>query len=463
MRLDARPGWARSCALAAAVPSYAAGAREAPAQFTDTVRRATDSLFPKTVYIKVVYESYERGEKKRVESSGSGVIISSDGYVVTNHHVVEAAHSVRCLLRDKINYDADIVGKDADSDLALLKLRLPPGRKPLPFARFGDSRALAPGDFVMAIGCPFGLTRSVSLGIVNNPAQYLGPWEYKWIQTDASINPGNSGGPLVDVRGEVVGINSRVFEGAGLGFAIPSELVAEVVRQLKAQGRVARSVSGIQFQALKDFDQNTYFDGDRGVLVGGLDPESPALKAGLREGDLILEVGGRRVDGLYVEDLPAVRRLFSWLPAGRPVLIRLRRAGAPGRAGTISLELVPGPKKTGQADEGKLEFPEWMLTVKEIRQFDDPFYYYYRKRGCYVLGVKDGGNAERSGFENDDILLDIDGRPVESLDDARAAYARGLERPVGRRKLLFSLLRRGLPLQLALDYNRTQASHEEEK
>jgi len=430
-----------------------------PIDFSAIISQAKEEIFPKTVYIKVVLENFEQGKKIRQQATGSGVIISTDGYVVTNYHVVEKAVGVRCILQQKIQLEAEVIGRDQEADLALLRLKMPAGGAPLPFARFGDSRALHEGDFVMAMGCPFGLRRSVSFGVVSNPDQYLeGLSEYNnWIQTDASINPGNSGGPLVDVHGEVVGINTLgLGGGTGLGFAIPSETVQRVVQALKDKGRVERVWSGIQFQALKDFERNTIVDAEDGVLVGGIDPDSPAQESGLKVGDLILSLQAQPVSGRYVEDLPEVRRRFAALPAGGPAALALRRDGAP-------LQVTLKPHLKGAVEGENFDCEEWMLTLKEINQFEDPWNYYMRRHGCYVLGIKKDANASRSGLLTGDILVRLDGREINSLQDAKTVYEASLEREAGKRKLLVELLRRGLPMKLVLDFNRTKASYEAEK
>ena len=447
--------------LLCAGPLWAAATAEKPAppiDFSAVISHAKEEIFPKTVYIKVVLESFEQGKKVRQQATGSGVVISSDGYVVTNYHVVDKAVGVRCILQQTKQYEADVIGRDQEADLALLKLKMPAGAPALPAATFGDSRALHEGDFVMAMGCPFGLRRSVSFGVVSNPDQYLeGYSEYNnWLQTDASINPGNSGGPLVNIHGEVVGINTLGLGGTGLGFAIPSETVQRVVKSLREKGRMERVWSGIQFQALKDFERNTMVDSDDGVLVGGIDPDSPAQESGLKVGDLIISLDGQPVGGRFVEDLPEVRRRFAALPAGVPALLDLRRDGAP-----LQVKLTPHLK--GAVEGENFDCEEWMMTLKEINQFEDPWSYYMRKKGSYVLGVKKDANASRSGLITGDILVKMDGREILSLEDAKSVYETSIERPSGERKILVEVLRKGLPMKLVLDFTRTKASYEAEK
>ena len=213
--------------------------------FRTIISGAKTKVFPAVVFIKVVQQDYTAGEKSSREVSGSGVVISPKGEVLTNWHVVDKAVEVRCLLFDGRAMDAKVLGSDKDTDLALLQLQFPTTEAKseakaadLTYAAFGDSSALREGDFVMAMGAPWGLSRSVSLGIVSCTKRYLpSTSEYSvWLQTDAAISPGNSGGPLVNTNGEVIGINTRgVMAGGDIGFAVPSSTIVPVVDQLRAQ------------------------------------------------------------------------------------------------------------------------------------------------------------------------------------------------------------------------------------
>jgi len=441
-----------SCLLLAT----AAGAAE-PADFQERIHRAQSAILPQVVYVHVVGEDYEGGEAKRALWSGSGVIISSDGYIATNHHVLYRAQRVRVMLSDRRAFEAEIVGSDEETDLGLLRLKLPPGSPALPFASFAEGRNLSAGEFVLAVGSPFGLASSVSFGIVNNPAQSLGDdGLYNWIQTDAAINHGNSGGPLVDLEGRIVGIDTLGIGGSGIGFAIPAQQAREVLTRIQAAGRVERSTLGLTLQALRDFGRESYAPGERGVLIGGVEPDSPGARAGLAPGDILLSAGGRPLDALYASDLPAVRRLLVDLPAGRPVRLETLREGR-----TVPLTAVP-KRHAGPAD-AVFDAPEWMLTAQEIGEEDDTVIHFFRPRGAWILGVSPDGNAARSGLEPYDILLEVDGREVLSLEDLRQAYRRSLERGPAKRLLLVSVLRRGRPLKLALDYSRSRSAREEER
>jgi len=430
----------------------AAAARgQEPLQLDEIIRRAKEKVFPAVVFIKPVRESFEVGDRRKQLIYGSGVIISSDGLVVTNHHVVDKAIEIRCVLSDKLQFPAKVVGSDKETDLALIRLDLPPNTT-TPHASFGDSDAIEEGSYVMAMGAPFGFSRSVSLGIVSNATRYLEASPYNlWIQTDAAINPGNSGGPLVDVRGEIVGINARgVMAGENLGFAIPSARVREVIEEIVKKGRVERAWTGLSLQALRDFSRDVIIDRDEGVLVASVDRNSPASDAGLRIGDRIVAVDGAPVQGVYVEDLPAVERQLAALPAGKPASFRIERGGA-------MLDVALTPDSKGRVEGGDLELSEWDLTLKEINRYANRFQAYFVGKGVFVQGSKPRGNARRSGLRPGDIVLEIGGVPVRSLDDARAAYAKFNALPKGQRKVLCAILRDGYRISIALDFNRESA------
>jgi len=305
-----------TASVAVAAEVQPAGRKEALAQldFREVIRSAKDRVFPAVVYIKVLQESHESGRKISREVAGSGVIISPEGEVLTNWHVVNKAVEVRCLLYDGRAFSAKVVGADKDTDLALVKLERPADAETIPHAELGRSGVLKEGDFVMAMGAPWGMSRSVSIGIVSCTRRFLpANSEYSlWIQTDAAISPGNSGGPLVNTDGQVVGINTRgIMFGGDMGFAVPSDTIRHLVDQIRKSGRVNWSWTGLQLQALRDFGRNIYFEGTDGVIVAETDPESPARKAGLLARDRILKIGGQAVAAVTEEDLPAVRRLMG--------------------------------------------------------------------------------------------------------------------------------------------------------
>ena len=418
--------------------------------FRQVISGAKDKVFPAVVYIKVLQETHESGQKVSQEVSGSGVIISDKGEVLTNWHVVDKAVDVRCLLLDGRAMDAKIVGADKDTDLALLQLAAPAGGGPLPHAVLGDSDKLKEGDFVMAMGAPWGLSRSVSMGIIACARRFLpGASQYSlWLQTDASISPGNSGGPLVNTEGEVIGINTRgAVVGGDIGFAVPASIIRDIVAQIRQFGRVNWSWTGLQLQPLKDFDRNIYFEGSEGVIVAETDPESPARRAGLQARDRIVKIGGKAVTAVTDEDLPAVRRMIGLLPKHQKVPIDLVRGDKPL---TIEIE----PREKGKVEGSELDCPRWDLTVREINQFDTPDLYFYRPKGVFVYGVKGPGNAELAGLRPLDIVVKIDGREVTTLDDVRAIHKEAINGLKTKHRAIFSVLRNGLLRQVVLDFSR---------
>jgi serine protease Do len=434
----------------AAPPETAPPKGVPPADFRSIVRGATTKVFPAVVYVRCIRETHAGGKRTTEEISGSGVIVSPKGELITNWHVIDKAVEVRCLLHDGTALRAEVLGSDKDTDLALVRLVRPEDAPPLPHAELGDSSALVEGDFVMAMGAPWGLARSVSIGIVSCTRRYLPDTsEYSlWIQTDAAISPGNSGGPLVDTKGRVIGINTRtVMQGGDMGFAIPSETVRLIADSIRAHGRVQWSWTGLQLQPLRDFNRNIVFDHDSGVMVAGTDPESPARRAGLTPRDRILEVNGRPITARTEEDMPAVWRLLGTLPLGKPATLKIDRAGK-------ALEIALTPREKGDVEGEELACPRWDFSVKTINQFDNPDLYFHRKTGVFVYGVKYPGNASDAGLSRSDILLKIDGKPVATLDDVRKIHEAALEQIDKKHRVVVTVLRNGLLCQIVLDFLR---------
>jgi len=436
-------------AQAPAPPAPPAPRTPQAADFREVVKRAKDRVFPAVVFIKCIKESYESGKKISQEISGSGVITSADGELLTNWHVVDKAIEIRCLLLDGRTFEAKALGTDKDTDLAVLKMKLPAGAT-VPYASLGDSSRLKEGDFVMAMGAPWGLSRTVSIGIVSCARRFLPDHsEYSlWIQTDAAISPGNSGGPLVNTNGEIVGINTRgVLVGGDMGFAIPGETVKLFVPQIREHGKVDWSWTGLQLQPLRDFNRNIYFEGTQGVIVAGTDRESPARLAGILPRDRILRVNGKELDALTEENLPAVRLALGRLPKNAPAEFVLLRAG---ESVTVSIT----PREKGKVEGEEFDCPRWDLTVKTVNQFDNPDLYFFRNEGVFIFGIKHPGNASESGLHTDDIIIAIDGREVTTLEDVRRIHEESLQNLEEKHRILFTVLRNGLRRQVVLDYYR---------
>jgi serine protease Do len=427
-----------------------------PLDFEQVIETAKARVFPALVFVKPVQEDLSGGEKRRVEVFGSGVIVDPEGYVVTNHHVAEKAKEIRCVLNDRREVDATVVGLDRATDLAVLKLKLPPGER-LPAAEWGSSASLAEGQFVMALGAPYGFERSISLGIVSNAHRTLADDEAPynvWIQTDAAINPGNSGGPLVDTKGRVVGINTLGMRFAsGLGFSIPVDVVRRVVTRIRADGRVVRSRTGVVLRPLVDYLANTFFAGDHGVIVDDVSPGTPAETAGLKKGDRILAIAGKPADGKYREDLPEIRWALADLPLGAPATLTVERDGK-------KIDVVVTPDCEDACDDPAAEAPRWGATFQAISRERVPDLAFHRKSGVYAFGVKYPGAAASAGLHELDVVLSIDRKPVADLAALRAAYEESIKDASPRHTVLVEVLRGGHRTYLAMKVGPEQKKDE---
>ncbi|MHC5035192.1 MAG: trypsin-like peptidase domain-containing protein, partial [Planctomycetota bacterium] len=407
-------------------------------------------VFPALVYVKPIRETYEEGEKEREQIFGSGVIITPEGEVVTNHHVVDKAIEINCVLWNKEQLPATLVGDDKETDLALIQLEWD-REAPLPFAEFADSDELTEGQFVMALGAPFGFTRSISLGILSNTLRYIGfrtIYKYNlWLQTDAAIGPGNSGGPLVNTDGQVVGINTLGVWVGTMGFSIPSNEVQRIVERLRSDGKVIRAWTGIELQALKDFDSDTFIDCEAGVLVKGVEDDSPADRAGMESGDILVAINGQKVDGTYVEQLPYIRWALGDLPIGEPAAVTVTRADVP-------VELSVTPVRKGRVEGEDFDCHRWNMTVKGISKHANPTLYFYCKKGVFVRAVRYPGNARDAGLQRHDILLKIGTEEVKTIEDVKRVYDALLADEEREKKVLLTVLRDGLERLLVLDYRK---------
>ncbi len=415
--------------------------------FRDIVLNARAKVFPSLVYVRVVCKDLTEGRNEKLTASGSGVVISKDGELLTNHHVIDKAEEIRCLLSDGSAYEAKVVGSDKDMDIALLKLQRPGGSPDLPAAELTPDHAEI-GDVVLAMGAPWGLARSVTMGIISCTDRYLeqcGPYTL-WYQTDAAISPGNSGGPLVDTKGRVVGINARGNTRGAQAFTIPSPTILEILPNLRTKGGAHWSWLGFQFQPLRDFDRNTYFPYTNGVMIAGTDIGSPARKAGFRPGDRLVAVDGQGVTVRHVEDLPALERRLGRLPCGTAIAVAYVRDGA-----QLAAKLVPCEKGKVEGDEKV--FPRWGFTAKEINRFNEPdLAFHAPKGGVYVAATDWEGNAANSGLRRRDIIVEFDGAKVATLGELDAFYQKALKDLPARTRVDVSVLRQGRPLRFVLNY-----------
>ncbi len=269
-----------------------------------------------------------------------------------------------------------------------------------------------------------------------------------WLQTDASISPGNSGGPLVNIDGTIVGINSLGSTmGGDMGFAIPAETIMQIIPQLREYGKVNWTWTGLLLQPLKDFKRNTYFNASSGVIVSGTEQESPARQAGILSRDRIVKINGEPITAITEEDLPDIRRKLGLLPKGKPVTLELERD-----AKMTTVEFTPREK--GEVEGVELDCPRWDFTVKTINQFDNPELYFYRKMGVFIFGIKYPGNAQLCGLQRNDIIINIDGKDVQTLDDIKAIHKTTVENVKDKPRIMVNVLRNGSLKQIVLEFSR---------
>ena len=353
-------------------------------------------------------EFYERYFRRRprddARASGSGVIVDPNGYILTNNHVIENAQDIIVRLSDSRKFTATLVGSDPKTDLAVLKVSSP---TPLPAAELGDSESLRVGQWAIAIGNPFGLDRTVTVGIISATARTrVGLATYEnFIQTDASINPGNSGGPLLNLDGRVIGVNTAIVaSGQGIGFSIPITMAKEVMRQLIARGRVVRGWLGVVIQDLSDdLAQSFGVREKEGVLVADVMRGSPAETAGLRAGDVIVEFGGARV-----KEMPDLQRRVAAVGPGSPANVKVIRDGAPVTVKVIVSEM-PGEEAVAASDSGR---EPWGLTVEAVTGETARRLGLTHTSGALVTDIASGSPADRAGLRRGDVILEVARRPV---------------------------------------------------
>ena len=348
----------------------------------------------------------QRGFRQR--GLGSGFIISEDGYIITNNHVIEKAEDIQVILEGGERYKTKIVGRDSKTDLALLKIE-PKGK--LSKVTFGDSDKLQIGDWVLAVGNPFGLGHTVTAGIISAKGRVLGFGEYDdFIQTDAPINPGNSGGPLFDVNGEVVGVTSAILARAhGIGFAIPINLAKDITEQLKGGGKVVRGWLGVEVQDLTpEIAETMKLPDVKGALVSAVSSGSPAEKAGIKRGDVILEFNGHKIDATEV--LP---RVVAATRPGTDVRIKALRDGSEKN---FSLKLVALPLKGSITDEGQNSETKLGLTVERLTP-EIANRLGIEESGVVITKVDSGSLADESGFQSGDIILEINRKRITTPED----------------------------------------------
>ncbi|MGE4552299.1 MAG: Do family serine endopeptidase [Desulfovibrionaceae bacterium] len=379
---------------------------------------------------------------------GTGFVISADGYIVTNNHVVDGADKIMVILKegDK-GTEAKVIGRDPETDLALLKIT---PEHDLPTLQFADSDTLKVGEWVMAIGNPFGLGHTVTAGIVSAKGRVLGAGPYDdFIQTDASINPGNSGGPLLNLQGKVVGINTAIIPaGQGLGFAIPAKMAQNVIEQLKSGKGVSRGWLGIQMQDVDDdVAAAMHLAEAKGVLVADVFKGDPADKAGVKTGDVITAVNGKQVD-----DSSALARAVAAIAPGETAGLTVLRDG---KSHTLDVILADRSEHTEQMAKNGQSAPaqpdtDLGITVRMLRQGEAKALGLDETYGMLVTQVAQGSPADRSGLVRGDVVLEIDRSRVKTPKDFNAAVDKAQN---AKQNLVMLLIKRGernlfVPLKL---------------
>jgi Do/DeqQ family serine protease len=367
------------------------------------------------------------------QALGSGVVISQDGYIVTNHHVVDGAQQITVDLTDRRSFPAKVVGTDQPSDLAVLKI----DAKDLPVLTLGDSDKVRVGDIVLAVGNPLGVGQTVTMGIISAKGRRTGLSDGSFedfLQTDAPINQGNSGGALVNTSGDLVGINSQILSPSGgnigIGFAIPSNMTRTVVEQLINKGRVRRGQLGVYVQAVtEDLAQSLGLKDARGVIVSGVQKGSAAEKAGLKQGDVITAFNGNAVN-----DSNELRNMVAAAQPGTDVTLTIVRDGREQQLKVTLGELNENGNAAGQGDSGggeqgeggKLGLNVAPLTPELASRLHLP----EDKQGLVVTGVDPSGPAADAGVQQGDLIEQANRQPLKSVDDLRAAIQNAGDRPV---------------------------------
>ncbi|OQW46122.1 MAG: hypothetical protein A4C66_06760 [Nitrospira sp. HN-bin3] len=393
------------------------------------------------------FRKFEHPKEKKERGLGSGVIVDSNGLIITNNHVVGKADEIRVTLSDKREFKAKLIGTDPKTDVAVVKIEA----TGLPTVSWADSDKLEVGEFVLAVGNPFGLTQTVTLGIVSALGRAAGIAEYEdFIQTDAAINPGNSGGALVNVRGELVGINTAIFSQSGgnmgIGFAVPSNMAQSIMGQLVQTGKVVRGWLGVSIQELTpELASQFGITETKGVLVSDVMEDSPAKKAGFERADVIVEYDGKPMDS------PThLRNAVAQTPVGKKVVVKIIRDK---KAKTIDLTIVEQPKsmsQSGEEDGGDSATPTGILSSLDVRELNEELTSRYglksSERGVVIVRVKAGSTAEEMGVREGDIVLEINRQAVTSVK----AFERIANKLPKDQAVLLLLKRQGRTIYLTL-------------
>ena len=404
---------------------------DAPTDLRAAIAFAKQRVYPALVNIKVVARRFSGGRTVRSVGSGSGTLISPEGHVLTNYHVARDAVRITCTVPSGEQIAADVVGHDAPTDVSVLKLRLherPAGAKPLPYANLGDSEPVQVGDLVLAVGNPLSLSSSMTLGVVSNTRRVFlsgGGTELEeldfgggdktglftvWIQHDALILPGNSGGPLVNLAGEIIGVNTR--GGAGYGFASPSNLVKHVLQQVLEHGEVKRGWLGASFQPVVKLGR------EEGALTASVVDASPAAAAGLQPGDVLVALDGEPVVARFVEQIPLLYgRIARLQPGGRVAVAFLRG----GERKETEIEVAPMEDYIGR----EVEMRELGVTLQDITAARARAHGYPSRDGALVTGIRAGKPFEEAKpkIQPGDVIVQVAGKPIADIEGFEGAFA----------------------------------------
>ncbi len=354
-------------------------------------------------------------KKMKQQSLGSGFIIDRDGFIITNNHVVDNAEEIKVKVADGREFTAKVVGRDAKTDLALIKIT--PAHEDLPVLVLGDSGRMRVGDWVLAVGNPFGLEHTVTQGIISATGRVIGSGPYDdFLQTDAPINPGNSGGPLVNLSGEVIGINTAIVSsGQGIGFAIPSDLAKSVITQLKEKGKVVRGWMGVAIQTVTpELAKSFGMKEAKGALVSEVAPGGPAEKGGVKTGDIIVAFDGKKIRS--ANDLPLI---VAETPVGKSVDVAIIRNG---REEHVTVRVEELTEKIAAAESTRTTpVQSFGMKVENITPQLKQQLGISEKSGVVVTGVEQGSVAAEAGIQANDVILEVNRKHVRNVGEYEAA------------------------------------------
>jgi serine protease Do len=386
---------------------------------TKVVRSSSEPSEERFLDLFRPFEESESPRKWKERSLGSGVIVSQEGYIVTNNHVVEKADEIRVTLPDRRTFNGKIVGADSKADVAILRI----DAQNLPVLKWGNSDALQVGEFVLAVGSPYGLSNTVTMGIISAVGRAnVGIADYEdFIQTDAAINPGNSGGPLVNTHGQLIGINTAIFSRTGgyqgIGFAVPSNIVRIIMDQLILEGKVTRGWIGVSIQEVTaELAREFGLKKTNGALVSDVTKNSPAAKAGIRRGDIIVQFNGKDISEVSV-----LRNMVAQSRSGSSVMVKILREG---KEVLLNVAIVEMPKEMAEAaPENTLsENPDSKilagLSVMDLsREIVRQLGFSKEERGVIVVRVEPGSPADDAELRKGDIIKEMNRKEIKNLGD----------------------------------------------